>query len=279
LNKHKVFLILLFLFPLSLFATERLEWSEDENVFEYKVEVKNKATGEIKSYTTQENFIDISESSGEYEFRVKTVDMLGREGNATAWQGFRISKAMTPVLAAMPPAVWQLPEAGGEAAVIPVDIQNVSGRTKVQLVNQETQKVVEGRLVIKNTGGILAATGIKVPELESGEWKIKVTDPSGRSAETGVIKIENQLEERRKKEAIAKAEAEEAARKAELEAAREAELAAAREAELEAAKEAEALAMEEEAAGEEKIFASSGQKLRIEKQIAKRVRGFQKSMQ
>lgn len=267
MNKLRLFLCIFILLPLSAFSAERLEWSDDENVFEYKVEVKNKATGEIKSYTTQESFIEISEPSGEYSFRVKPVDMLGREGSSSAWQDFKISKAMLPVLTAMPPAAWKLPETSGELATIPVNIQNVSSRTAVKLVNQETKQEVEGQLVIASAGGALMATGIKVPQLASGDWKIKIVDPSGKAAESGIIKIESQLEERKKKEALAKAEEEaEAARLAEL---------AAKEAELEAAKEAETLAMAE---SEEKIFASSAQKIKIEKQIARQVRTFQKKV-
>ena len=288
MNKIRTFLCLLILLPFSLFATERLEWSDDENVFEYKVEVKNKTTGEVKSYTTQQNFIDIAEDSGEYEFRVKALDMLGREGNASAWQSFRISKALTPVMTSLPPAGWKLPETSGELATIPVNIQNVSPRTSVQLVNQETKQVVEGQLVIQTSGGIASATGIKVPQLESGEWTIKVTDPSGRSAESGVIKIESQKEERLKKEALAKAEAEKAAREAELAAAREAEALAKAEAEAAAGAgdiagaEGDLAALAEDAASvadtSDKIFASNAQKIRIEKQIAKRVRGYQKKI-
>ena len=299
MNKIRTFLCLLILLPFSLFAAERLEWSDDENVFEYKVEVKNKTTGEVKSYTTQDNFIDINEQSGDYEFRVKPVDVLGREGNASAWQGFKISKALTPVLTTMPPAAWKLPETSGELATIPLSIQNVSPRTKVQLVNQETNQVVEGQLVLKVVGGIASASGIKVPQLASGEWKIKVTDPSGRSAESGVIKIESQKEERLKKEALAKAETEKAAvEKAALAAAggtaagagglaaAEAGLAAGEgelaSAGVSAGSEGGTSALAEESSvitdNTEKVFASNAQKLRIEKQIAKRVRGYQKKI-
>lgn len=299
MNKIRTFLCLLILLPFSLFAAERLEWSDDENVFEYKVEVKNKTTGEVKSYTTQDNFIDINEQSGDYEFRVKPVDVLGREGNASAWQGFKVSKALTPVLTTMPPAAWKLPETSGELATIPLSIHNVSPRTKVQLVNQETNQVVEGQLVLKTAGGIASASGIKVPQLASGEWKIKVTDPSGRSAESGVIKIESQKEERLKKEALAKAETEKAAaEKAALAAAggtaagagglvaAEAGLAAGEgelaSAGVSAGSEGGTSALAEESSvitdNTEKVFASNAQKLRIEKQIAKRVRGYQKKI-
>ena len=273
MNTIKTFLWLLILFSFSLSATERLEWSDDENVFEYKVEVKNKVTGEVKAYTTQQNFLDIDEASGEYEFRVKALDLLGREGNSSGWQSFRISRALTPLLTGLPPAVWKLPETSGELATLPVQIQNVSPRTRVQLLNQETNQVVEGQLVISREGDIVMASGIKVPQMESGVWKIKITDPSGRSAESGEIKIESQKEERLKKEALAKAEEEKAALEAEKEA-----LLAAEEAASEAG-DAELASLDSGLTDTEgKVFASNAQKIRIEKQIAKRVRGYQKKI-
>ena len=283
MNKIRIFLCLFFLLPLSAFSAERLEWSSDESVLEYKVELKNRKTGEVKSYTTQNNYIDIFENDGEYEFRVKPVDMLGREGDFSSWQSFKITKAMTPVLATMPPAAWKIPEASADLVTLPVDIQNVSARTKVQLVNQETKQVVDGSLVIQSKNGLSKASGIKVPPLPGGVWKLVVTDASGRSAESGIIKVENLKEEKQKKEALAKAEAE--AKAAEAQAASEAELAAA---ENVALADAGGLAGVDSAAGADaglaedileqgvKKTASSAQKIRIEKQIAKKVRGFQR---
>ena len=279
MNKIRIFLCLFFLLPLSAFSAERLEWSSDESVLEYKVELKNRKTGEVKSYTTQNNYIDIFENDGEYEFRVKPVDMLGREGDFSSWQSFKITKAMTPVLSTMPPAAWKIPEASADLVTLPVDIQNVSARTKVQLVNQETKQVVDGSLVIQSKNGLSKASGIKVPPLPGGAWKLVVTDASGRSAESGIIQVENLKEEKQKKEALAKAEA------AEAQAAREAELAAA---ENVALADAGGLAGVDSAAGADaglaedileqgvKKTASSAQKIRIEKQIAKKVRGFQR---
>lgn len=290
MNKIRTFLCLFIFLPFSLFAAERLEWSADENVFEYKVEVKNKASGEVKSYTTQENFIDLAESSGDYEFRVKALDMLGRESAVSEWQSFKISRALTPVLTGMPPASWKLPESSADLAVIPVSIQNVSPRTRVQLINQQTKEVVEGQLVLESSAGIASASGIKVPQLKSGEWKISIRDPSGRSAESGIIKIESQKEERLKKEALAKAEEEKAAaKKAELAAllagagtgTAGAGAMAAGDESLVSGSESSSASPDLTSKGAEdssgsKIFASNAQKIRIEKQIAKRVRGYQK---
>ena len=73
---------------------QKLEWAGDENVLEYTVELRNKQTGEVKSFTTQDNFIEISEAPGSYEFRVKTVDILGREGKISGWQSFTSEPAI-----------------------------------------------------------------------------------------------------------------------------------------------------------------------------------------
>lgn len=288
MNKGRLAFCLLFIFNFSLFASERLEWSDDENVFEYTVEIKNRQTGEIKSFTTQKNYIEINEQSGDYEFRVKPVDMLGREGKSSAWQGFKISKAMTPVLSSVPPAKYTLPEPTGESVTIPVDIQNVSGRTSVQLINQDTKQVVEGQLVIKNVNGLATATGITVPLLSSGKWKIRVVDASGRSSESSVIKIENPVEEKQKAIAATKAlEKKEAEKQAALATVAGGSVSGASGIET-AESGAEGFSKTEVALAEQKAeettevssknVASSAQKLKIEKQIARRVRSFQKKV-
>ena len=192
---------------------QKLEWARDENVLEYTVEVRNKQTGEVKSFTTQDNFLEISEAPGNYEFRVKTVDILGREGKSSGWQSFKITKALMPDIASAPAGSWVIPESAEDSAVIPVQIKNISPRTKVQLVNAKTGEVVDGELITTGTGASALASGIKVPVLPEGDWKIKVTDASGKFAESAKIKISNPWPEIRRK----RAEEEEKARRLEEE--------------------------------------------------------------
>ncbi|WP_051537984.1 hypothetical protein [Treponema sp. C6A8] len=182
-------------------VTEKLEWAQDDNVLEYQIQVRNKASGEVKSFTTQQNFIEISEMPGEFEFRVKAVDILGREGSYTDWQGFRITKALLPSIESFPSEGWQIPETAVDSAVIPVDIKNIQPRSKAQLVNSATGEVLDVELVTRGSGSSLVATGLKVPVLNDGDWKIKVIDPSGKSSESGIIRISNPWPEIRQKRA------------------------------------------------------------------------------
>ena len=192
---------------------QKLEWAGDENVLEYTVELRNKQTGEVKSFTTQDNFIEISEAPGSYEFRVKTVDILGREGKVSGWQSFTITKALMPDIVSAPAGSWVIPEMAEDSMVIPVQIKNISSRTKIQFINAKTGEVVEGELITTGTGASAVASGVKLPVLPEGDWKIKVTDASGKFAESAKIKISNPWPEIRRK----RAEEEEKARRLEEE--------------------------------------------------------------
>ena len=45
---------------------QRLEWSGDSNVLEYKVQVKDSAGKIIKTVTTEDNFLELTLSPGTY---------------------------------------------------------------------------------------------------------------------------------------------------------------------------------------------------------------------
>ena len=182
-------------------VTERLEWSSDENVLEYTVEVRNKANGQVKTFTTQNNYIEISEAPGDFEFRVRAVDVLGRQGNPSGWQSFKISRALTPAINSVPAGSWEIPESASDFAIIPVDIKNIQSRTKAQLVNTKTGEVIDAELITSSSAGALSVSGIKIPVLNDGSWKIKVIDPSGKTSESGVIKVSIPWPEIRKKRA------------------------------------------------------------------------------
>ncbi len=77
---------------------QKLEWKEDANAFEYKVEVKNLSDGKITSYTTSENFMDLNLPAGNYQYRITVYDFLGRASDVSSWQGFEITKASVPTI-------------------------------------------------------------------------------------------------------------------------------------------------------------------------------------
>ena len=70
--------------------TQKLKWSADPNVFEYKIDIQDKAGKIIQTITTEDNFVELSLSHGKYKYRITAFDMLGRESVSTGWQDFEI---------------------------------------------------------------------------------------------------------------------------------------------------------------------------------------------
>lgn len=88
-----IFLCLIFAGCFCLFAqtfTQKLSWSSDPNVLEYKVEIKDSSGKIIQTITTQDNFVELSLTHGKYKCRITAYDLLGRESVSTVWQDFEI---------------------------------------------------------------------------------------------------------------------------------------------------------------------------------------------
>ena len=88
-----IFLCLIFAGGFCLFAqtfTQKLSWSSDPNVLEYKVEIKDSSGKVIETITTPDNFVELSLTHGKYKCRIIAYDLLGRESVSTVWQDFEV---------------------------------------------------------------------------------------------------------------------------------------------------------------------------------------------
>ena len=203
---------------------QKIQWSEDPNAFEYKVELKDK-DGKVEVFETDENFLTISKPSGNYLYRIFVYDFLGRESNVSDWKVLKITKAVQPKIEKIQPKV-EIPviiEETGKAKVaksveIPVAVDSVTKESKVELVNTKTKERIEVKISKVESGKATSVVAENIPE---GQYKIKVTNPGGLSSESeSVVKVEKQDEKvvrenlRKEAERIAreKAEAEEKAR-------------------------------------------------------------------
>lgn len=180
-------------------SSETLEWTSDENAFEYEVEIRNKETGAVEKFTTGENSLSVEKTPGAYEFRVTSIDYLGREGSVSEWQSFTVTKALTPLISSVS-SDFEIPEADGAEMNIPVNIGNVSERSVVVLENAKTGETIKGELIIQKQGGKMVATGIRLTKPKDGNWKIKVTDASGKMTESSSILIHDPWPEIRKQQ-------------------------------------------------------------------------------
>ena len=219
--KYALLMLLLGAAALPLSAadfTQRLEWKADKNVFEYKVEIQP-ASGESKLISTEKNFVELSLPAGQYRYRVHAYDFLGREARVSEWTSFEILKASTPEIT-LPKESVDL-SADSKTLEMPVTIADITGATTVELVNAATGKVIKGTLAGSAAKGAVGsetarATMAQFKNVPEGEWKLRVTNPSGLASESPAFSVidRQRIEKERLAEEAAAAAALAAAAKA-----------------------------------------------------------------
>ncbi len=216
-NRKKILLTVLFLLICSLFDAasqsklkQKIEWKEDPNAFEYKVELKNLADGTTDTFTTEKSSVTFSKPAGKYQYRITAYDFLGRESSVSRWQPIEFVKALKPKVEKVKEKVEvkpKLTESGKAVAdtkiEIPVDIESVTKDSKVELVNPSTNEKIPAQIVFdrasdeKEKGSSeKKAQKILVSDVKGGDWKIRVTNPGGFTAESEqLVKIEKITDE------------------------------------------------------------------------------------
>ncbi|MBQ7158014.1 MAG: hypothetical protein IJS09_01120 [Treponema sp.] len=212
--------------------SQRLEWKADKNVLEYKVEIQSASGKAVKTIQTETNFVEFSLPAGQYRYRVHAYDFLGREARTSEWTNFDILKASTPEIT-LPKESVDL-SADSKTLEMPVTITDVTGATTVELVNEATGKVIKGTLSGSAAVGAVGsetarASKAQFKNVPEGEWKLRVTNPSGLASESPSFSVVDRP--RIEKERVAEEKA--AAKQAEKE-------------QIAAQKEAERIAKEEE---------------------------------
>ena len=185
---------------------QKIQWEKDENASGYNVEIRNLKTGENYNFETEENFINLNFSAGAYEYRVTVLNSFGRAQNTSDWNSFEIFQAKTPeIVKTQEKSV--VPSAKNEKLSIDVDIKNVNEDSSVSLVNEKTNQVVKGELILQKSADGTKALKAEFPKVENGEWKLRVENPLGRKTESNSIDIVDQKTEEARI-ALEKAEAE-----------------------------------------------------------------------
>ena len=211
-NSRKLYtiLILLVLFSSSILSAQstkfkqKLSWVEDKNAFDYKVEIRGVETSYKSLLESDTSFVEVSLPAGKYRYRVYAFDFLGRQASVSDWRDFTVLKAVQPQVVNKEKTV--VPVKDDNKVSIPVDVKSIEEDSKVELVNKETNQVVEGKLDVKvDDKNQLVASEAVFPMVEEGNWVVKVTNPSGLFTESEEIKVETnvarqQLEAERKAE-------------------------------------------------------------------------------
>ena len=194
---------------------QKIQWEQDENASEYKVEIRDVESGKKYYFETEENFVNLNLPASRYEYQVTVLNSFGRIQTASGWNSFEIFKAELPEIVKVQKK--SVVPSKDDDFFIETDIKNVNEDSAVSLVNEKTGKTIKGSLVMQKSAGKneKTATKVKFPKVENGEWKLIVENPLGQKTESASIQVVDQkteeariAAEKAERERLAKAEEE-----------------------------------------------------------------------
>ena len=194
---------------------QKIQWEQDENASEYKVEIRDVKSGKKYYFETEENFVNLNLPASRYEYQVTVLNSFGRVQTASGWNSFEIFKAELPEIVKVQKK--SVVPSKDDDFFIETDIKNVNEDSAVSLVNEKTGKTIKGSLVMQKSAGKneKTATKVKFPKVENGEWKLIVENPLGQKTESDSIQVVDQkteeariAAEKAERERLAKAEVE-----------------------------------------------------------------------
>ena len=194
---------------------QKIQWEQDENASEYKVEIRDVESGKKYYFETEENFVNLNLPASRYEYQVTVLNSFGRVQTASGWNSFEIFKAELPEIVKVQKK--SVVPSKDDDFFIETDIKNVNEDSAVSLVNEKTGKTIKGSLVMQKSAGKneKTATKVKFPKVENGEWKLIVENPLGQKTESASIQVVDQkteeariAAEKAEQERLAKAEEE-----------------------------------------------------------------------
>ena len=194
---------------------QKIQWEQDENASEYKVEIRDVESGKKYYFETEENFVNLNLPASRYEYQVTVLNSFGRVQTASGWNSFEIFKAELPEIVKVQKK--SVVPSKDDDFFIETDIKNVNEDSAVSLVNEKTGKTIKGSLVMQKSAGKneKTATKVKFPKVENGEWKLIVENPLGQKTESDSIQVVDQkteeariAAEKAERERLAKAEEE-----------------------------------------------------------------------
>ena len=171
--------------------SQKLEWKADRNVLEYKVEIQNTGTGKSQFIKTEKNFVSLSLEPGKYRYKIQAYNFLGQKSVESSWINFEVLKAAQPVIEK--PVKEASIAKDSEKLELDVSVNDVSKDSVVELVNQKTGEKIKGELVLDkkpaSKSEVAQAKKIQFDKVKEGEWKLKITNPSGLSTVSEGIKL------------------------------------------------------------------------------------------
>ena len=200
LPKKIIALLCLLIFTsMQIFSiTQTIEWKPDPNALEYKIEIVSLNGGKKVTLKSDSNSVLAELDIGSYRYRIIALDFLGRESSVSDWTDLEVLKSSTPIIESLEESAELAPEIG--KVNLGVQIVDVTAGTVVELVNKNGE-VFKGTIHMAkdnvSSGGSETerADTISFDELPSGEYKLRITNPSGKTTESDYINIQPTIAE------------------------------------------------------------------------------------
>lgn len=182
---------------------QKIEWEEDANALEYELIIQTPEGAEVlRSPKITQTFFEFSIAAGEYQYCIIAYDFLGHEASKTEWHPLTITKALKPEIV-LEKNTFDVPRSGKKNTVeIPVDIEKITSDSVVELVNTKTGERITGTLVTEEVEDSASyeenevkSSSASFENVQEGDWKLVITNPSGYSNDSEVITVSREAKE------------------------------------------------------------------------------------
>ncbi len=157
--------------------TQILSWQGDANALSYEVEVRDSSGKTLVERATDETSLEVSLAPGEYSYRVRAINLLGKRESVGPWFVFTVKRAIKPEVDWISPNTLY-PE--GDELVVTVGGTGFADGLRVRIVGLDgTGDGPWGEVAESSRERIKVSFSSDL--LGSGEFRLKVVNPSGLS--------------------------------------------------------------------------------------------------
>lgn len=164
---------------------QRISWKSAENVLEYKLVIEKIDSDFVKTFVTQNTYVDFSLGAGDYRYKVIALDFLGRESNSSEYKNFSIIKAQRPIIKLTEEKTLVAKNQNSKLQ-IPASIERITNESSIEIVNEQTLQSYKGSIETKKKSKEVT---VKIPKLQEGKYYFIVKNPSGLTTKSEVFEI------------------------------------------------------------------------------------------
>jgi hypothetical protein len=170
---------------------QRLSWKKDEYACRYEVMVERRESSgyeEALRELTGEAFIEVSLRPGDYRYRIRVYDLLGRPGETSGWIDFQILPALQPELRSFTPQDFDLN--GPAERTLTLEGLNLLEGAEACLRSREADgPPIIPRRFIPSAAGYTAHLVFETAQLRPGDYAVYIKNPGGLETSLGTFRV------------------------------------------------------------------------------------------